>query len=70
MTLRDFNGLSDSGKQDVITLWGDYLSEKVVPGYRVVVYKIADFFVEAYYDTKAKAVRKYRGCIRTESSYN
>jgi hypothetical protein len=69
MNLREFNGLSEAGKQDVLALWGDLLYENVVPGYRVMVYKVANFFVEAYVDTKAQVTRRYRGCIRAENAY-
>lgn len=64
MTLRDFNGLSEPGKNEVVALWGDYLTENVIPGYRVLVYKINNFYVEVFYDTKTDEVKKYRGCIR------
>lgn len=62
MTLRDFNGLSYAGKDEVVLLWGDYLTENVVPGYRVIVYKIDNFFVEVYHDTKTDHIKKFRGC--------
>ena len=64
MTLRDFNGLSESGKKDMIDLWGDLITEKVIPSYYVKVYQIDSFYVEVYYQAQEQAVKKYRACIR------
>ncbi|HWJ27690.1 MAG TPA: hypothetical protein VNS32_14180 [Flavisolibacter sp.] len=69
MTLRDFNGLTDAGKDEVVMLWGDYLTENVVPGFRVTVYKLANFFVEVYHDTKTDHIKKFRGCLDTIALY-
>lgn len=69
MTLRDFNSLSEAGKDEMVSLWGDYLSEKMIAGYHVMVYKINNFFVEVYSDKKAGAVKRYKGCVRTDVLY-
>jgi hypothetical protein len=67
MTLRDFNCLSDAGKDEVVMLWGDYFTENVVPGYRVKVYKLDDFYVEVYFDSKTDRIKKFRGCTNTKA---
>ena len=41
MTLRDFNQLSTTAKAEVIDLWGDLLTEKVIPGHNVFVYQVS-----------------------------
>jgi len=66
MTLRDFSRLSEEGKDETVSLWGDYVTDQVLPGQRVLVYKIADFFVEVYYDYKEQRVKKYKGCLRSD----
>lgn len=67
MTLRDFNGLTEAAKDEAVSLWGDRLGENVVPGYRVLLYKVNDFFVEVYCDSKSGTIKKFRGCIRLDS---
>jgi hypothetical protein len=64
MTLRDFNGLSESGKKDVIDLWGDLITEKVIPSYYVKVYELNGFYVEVYYQPQKPEVKRYRACVR------
>jgi len=64
MTMRDFNGLSESGKKDVIDLWGDLITEKFIPSYYVKVYELNGFFVEVYYQPQKREVKRYRTCMR------
>lgn len=70
MTLRDFSRLSEAGKDEVVSLWGDYLKENVIPGHRVLLYKVSDFYVEVYYDAKLETVKKFKGCTRSDMLYN
>lgn len=67
MTLRDFNGLSERVKTEVVELWGNLITDKVIPGFRVKVYRVYDFFVEVYYSVKDDQVTKHRACIRKET---
>lgn len=69
MTLRDFNSLSEAGKDEMVSLWGDYLSEKMISGYHVMVYKINNFFVEVYNDKKGGPAKRFKGCVRTDVLY-
>ena len=66
MTLRDFSRLSEAGKDEMIVLWSDYLKESIVPGHRVMLYKLDDFYVEVYFDFKEEKVKKYKGCLRSD----
>jgi hypothetical protein len=69
MTLRDFSCLSHAGKDEVVSLWGDVLTEKLVPGYKIILYKVDSFFVEAYFDLRQKVVQRFKGCIRSDLMY-
>ncbi len=70
MTLRDFICLSDAGKDEAVEFKGERLTEKLVPGHKVVLYKIDNFFVEVYYDLKHEVVRRFKGCTRSDLLYN
>lgn len=69
MTLRDFNCMSEVGKDEAVCLKGDYLKEDIVPGYRIVLYKIDNFFVEVYYEVRANVIKKFKGCTRSDLLY-
>lgn len=69
MTLRDFHRLSDEGKDEVVSLKGDALTEKVIPGHKIILYKVDNFFVEVYYDLKRQIVDKFKGCLRSDLLY-
>ena len=69
MTLRDFSCLSEAGKDEVVSLKGDALTEKVIPGYRVILYKVDNFFVEVYYDLRREVIQKFKGCSRSDFLY-
>ena len=66
MTLRDFSRMSEAGKDETILLWGDYVTDQVIPGQRIMLYRIDNFFVEVYYDFKQKCIKKYKGCHRSD----
>lgn len=66
MTLRDFSRLSEAGKDEMVTLWGDYLNDQVLPGQRVMLYKLDDFYVEVYYDFKQQKIKRYKGCVMSD----
>ncbi len=66
MTLRDFSRLSEAGKDEMVLLWGDYVTDQVIPGQRVLLYRIDDFYVEVYYDFKEQRVKKFKGCHRSD----
>jgi hypothetical protein len=67
MTLRDFNQLSLVAKTEVVDLWGDLLKEKVVPGHKVKVYQVDNFYVEVFYDSYGREVKRYRACIEKDT---
>jgi hypothetical protein len=66
MTLRDFNCLSEVGKDETVEFKGRPLTEKLIPGYKVVVYQVDNFLVEVYYDIRRDAVQRYKGCTRSD----
>lgn len=66
MTLRDFSCLTEAGKDEVVSLKGDALTEKVIPGYKVILYKVDNFFVEVYYDLRRETVQKFKGCNQSD----
>ncbi len=66
MTLRDSSRMSEAGKDETIALWGDYVKDNVIPGHRVMLYKLADFYVEVYYDFKEQKIKKFKGCIQSD----
>jgi hypothetical protein len=70
MTLRDFNCLSEVGKDEVVEFKGTFLTEKLVPGFKVVLYKIDNFFVEVYVDIRQEVVHHFKGCVRSDFLYN
>ena len=70
MTLRDFSRLSEIGKDEVVSLKGDAVTEKVIPGYKVILYKVDDFFVEVYYDLRKEVVQRFKGCSRSDLLYS
>lgn len=70
MTLRDFHCLSEVGKDEAIVLKGDLVTEKLIHGYKVILYKIDNFFVEVYYDLRRDVVQKFKGCVRSDLLYN
>lgn len=70
MTLRDFYCLSEAGKDEVVGLKGDAITEKVIPGYKIILYKVDNFFVEVYYDLRRQIVQKFQGCLRSDLLYN
>lgn len=50
----------------MVSLKGDALTEKVIPGYKVILYKVDNFFVEVYYDLRRKTVQKFKGCNQSD----
>ena len=69
MTLRDFMCLSEVGKNEAVEFKGTFVTEKLVPGYKVVLYQVDNFFVEVYYDLKRQIVDKFKGCLRSDLLY-
>lgn len=70
MTLRDFNRLSEAGKDETVELKGSLLEETTIPGYKVALYKVDNFFVEVYYDLKRGVVHRFKGCVRSDLIYS
>jgi hypothetical protein len=70
MTLRDFNGLSNLGKEEVLDLKGTVVTDRVVKGAQIVIYQVEDFYVEVHYDLITDTVRRYNGCIRADQRFN
>lgn len=66
MTLRDFSCLSTVGKDETVSLKGTFLTEQIIPGYKVILYKIDNFFVEVFYDMRGNVIKKYKGCVRSD----
>jgi len=70
MTLRDFNGLSNLGKEEVLDLKGTVVSDRVEKGTQIVIYQVDNFYVEVHYDLITDTVRRYNGCVRTHIHYS
>lgn len=70
MTLRDFNCLSEVGKDEAVSFKGTFVKEHLIPGFKVILYKVDDFFVEVYYDFKEEKLRRYKGCVRSDILYS
>lgn len=66
MTLRDFNQLSDLGKEEILDLKGTVVTDRLEKRTQVVIYQVDNFFVEVHYDLLTDTVRRYKGCIRTD----
>lgn len=67
MTLRDFTALSRAGKTEIVELWGEALTEKMEPGYRIMVYRLFDFYVEEYHSTSDDLISRYRACFSKDT---
>ena len=70
MTLRDFNGLSNLGKEEVLDLKGTVVSDRVEKGTQIVIYQVDSFYVEVHYDLITDTIRRYNGCVRTDIRYS
>jgi hypothetical protein len=66
MRLRDFVCLSEVGKDEAVFLKGNYITESITHGYKVVLYRIDDFYVEVYLDKYRNEVKKFNGCVRSD----
>jgi hypothetical protein len=66
MTLRDFNQLSDLGKEEVLDLKGVVVTDRLEKRTQVVTYQVENFYVEVHYDLLTDSVRRYKGCVRTD----
>lgn len=66
MTLRDFSCLSNVGKDEAVALKGTFVTEDIIPGYKVILYKIDNFYVEVFYDLKGNAIKRFKGCVRSD----
>ena len=70
MTLRDFNELSNLGKEEVLDLKGTIVSDRVEKRTQIVLYQVDNFYVEVHYDLITDTVRRYNGCVRTDIRYS
>ena len=70
MTLRDFNGLSNLGKEEVLDLKGLPVTERVERGTQIVIYQVENFYVEVHYDLITDTVRRYTGCVQANLRYS
>lgn len=59
--------MNNGAKTDIVDLWGEQITEKVVPGYHVRVYRVYDFYVEVYRNTQTDRVERHRACMRKET---
>ena len=66
MTLRDFNCLSEVGKDETVSFKGVYVKEHLIPGFRIILYRVDDFYVEVYLDSKEEKLKRYKGCVRSD----
>jgi hypothetical protein len=66
MKLRDFVCLSEVGKDEVVFIKGNYVTESITNGYKIVLYRVDDFFVEVYFDKCKNEIKKYNGCVRSD----
>jgi len=69
MTLRDFNGLTNLGKEEVLDLKGTVVADRVEKGTQIVIYQVDNFYVEVHYDLLTDNVRRYNGCVRADIRY-
>jgi hypothetical protein len=70
MTLRDFNRLTNLGKEEVLDLKGFPVTDRVEKGTQIVVYKVDDFYVEVQYDLITDSIRRYTGCHQASLRYS
>jgi hypothetical protein len=70
MTLRDFNALSNLGKEEVLDLKGTIVTDRVEKGTQIVIYQVDNFYVEVHYDLITDSVRRYTGCVRTDIRFS
>lgn len=70
MTLRDFNCLSEVGKDEAVSFKGTFVKEHLISGFKVILYKVDDFYVEVYYDSREEKFRRFKGCIRSDILYS
>jgi len=68
MTLRDFNQLSNLGKEEVLDLKGIVVTDRLEKRTQIVIYQIENFYVEVHYDLLTESVRRYKGCVRVDVS--
>jgi len=68
MTLRDFNQLSDLGKEEILDLKGTVITDRLEKRTQIVIYQVEGFYVEVHYDLLTESVRRYKGCVRTDFS--
>ena len=66
-TMRDFNRMTAAAQGELVDLWGELLTEKVVAGFYVKVYRLHSFFVEVYQSTRNGQVVRHRACISRET---
>lgn len=66
MTLRDFNQLTDLGKEEILDLKGTVITDRLEKRTQIVIYQVENFYVEVYCDLLTECVRRYKGCIRTD----
>lgn len=56
----EFAILNDNEKADALWKHGIFLMNRFEDGYSINLYSLFDFFVEAWYDDKKIAIRKFR----------
>jgi hypothetical protein len=65
MTLYEFNALSEDEKA-YITWNGAFIGERIKNNFKIALYSIDGFYVEAYYDVATNEVNKFRSFSSTE----
>ena len=66
MTLRDFSRLSEAGKDEAVWTKGDFITDTVIPHYKIALYRINDFYVEVFIDIIEDIPKKYKGCFKSD----
>jgi hypothetical protein len=66
MTLYQFNALDKLQQANAVFEHGVYLTDLINKHYKLLLFQIDAFYVEAWYDFKVKKVMKYRSFKGTE----
>lgn len=60
MTHQSFNNLYKDEQQDIVLRYGAFLAERKEGNFRIMLYQVENFYVEAYFYKKNKKVAWFR----------
>lgn len=60
MTHQEFNNLYKEEQQDIVLRYGAFLAERKEGNFRIMLYQVDSFYVEAYFYKKNKMVAWFR----------